>query len=307
MPLNKTDYIWFNGKLVPWDQAQVHVMIHALQYGSVVYEGIRCYDTVHGPAVFCLDGHLERLYTSARIYRLNMPYTPEQMRQAILDTIRENRVASCYIRPLAFRGLDTLRVDGRTCPTEVAIGLIKWEAYLGETGLEQGVDVGVSSWTRMAPNTLPAMAKIGGNYINSQLIVMEAVDHGYSEAIALDASGYISEGSGENVFLVYKGVLHTPGLANSILKGITRDCVITLAKEMGYEVREEPLPRELLYYADEIFFCGTAAEITPVRSVDRIPVGAGKRGPITAKLQERFFAITSGRAADRYHWLTPVK
>jgi branched-chain amino acid aminotransferase len=282
-------------------------MIHALQYGSVVYEGIRCYDTVHGPAVFCLDGHLERLYTSARIYRLNMPYPPEQIRQAILDTIRENKVASCYIRPLAFRGLDTLRVDGRTCPTEVAIGLIKWEAYLGEDGLEQGVDVAVSSWTRMAPNTLPAMAKIGGNYINSQLIVMEAVDHGYSEAIALDANGYISEGSGENIFLIYKGVLHTPGLANSILKGITRECVITLAKEMGYEAREEPLPRELLYFADEVFFCGTAAEITPVRSVDRITVGLGKRGPITARLQARFFGIVSGKAEDRYHWLTPVK
>jgi branched-chain amino acid aminotransferase len=307
MPLSKTDYIWFNGKLVPWDQAQVHVMAHALQYGSVVYEGIRCYDTVRGPAVFCLDGHLERFYTSARIYRLKMPYTPEEMRRAILDTIRENKIASCYIRPLAFRGLDTLRVDGRSCPTEVAIGLIKWEAYLGEEGLEQGVDVGVSSWTRMAPNTLPAMAKIGGNYINSQLIVMEAVDHGYSEAIALDASGYVSEGSGENVFIVYKGVLHTPGLANSILKGITRECVITLAKEMGYEVREEPLPRELLYYADEVFFCGTAAEITPVRSVDRIPVGAGKRGPITARLQERFFGIVSGKSEDSHHWLTPVQ
>lgn len=307
MPLNKTDYIWFNGKLVPWDQAQVHVMAHALQYGSVVYEGIRCYDTVRGPAVFCLDGHLERFYTSARIFRLKMPYTPEEMRRAILDTIRENKIASCYIRPLAFRGLDTLRVDGRSCPTEVAIGLIKWEAYLGEEGLEQGVDVGVSSWTRMAPNTLPAMAKIGGNYVNSQLIVMEAVDHGYSEAIALDASGYVSEGSGENIFIVYKGVLHTPGLANSILKGITRECVITLAKELGYEVREEPLPRELLYYADEVFFCGTAAEITPVRSVDRIPVGAGKRGPITARLQERFFGIVSAKSEDSYHWLTPVK
>ena len=306
MPIDKTEYIWFNGKLIPWDQAQVHVMVHALHYGSSVFEGIRCYDTARGPAIFCLDPHLERLYASCRIYRMQVPYTLSEMRQAIMDTVRENKVASCYIRPLLFRGVETMKLDGRSCPTEVVIGVFKWGSYHGAESLKQGIDAVVSSWTRMAPNTFPAMAKIGGQYINSQLLAMEAVDHGYNEAIALDANGYLSEGSGENLFVIYKGVIRTPPLAASILKGITRECVIVLAHELGYEVREEPLPREMLYYADEVFFCGTAAEITPVRSVDRIPIGTGKRGPITAKLQEEFFSITSGQVADRHHWLTPV-
>ena len=306
MPIDKTDLIWFNGKLIPWDQAQVHVMIHALHYGSTVFEGIRCYDTARGPGIFCLDGHLERLYASCRIYRLHVPYTPTEMRQAIIDTVRENRAASCYIRPLVFRGMETMKLDGRSCPTEVVIGVFKWGSYHGAESLRQGIDAMVSTWTRMAPNTFPAMAKIGGQYINSQLMVMEAVDHGYQEAIALDANGYLSEGSGENLFVIYKGVVRTPPLAASILKGITRECVIVLARELGYEVREETLPRELLYYADEVFFCGTAAEITPVRSVDHITVGTGERGPITTRIQEQFFKITSGQVADRHGWLTPV-
>jgi len=306
MPINKSEYIWFDGEFVPWDQAKVHVLSHALHYGSSVFEGIRCYETPSGPAVFCLESHIKRMVRSCRIYRMEIPYPPERLSQAILDTVAKNNLRSCYIRPLVFRGYDQLGVEPRTCPVQVIIAAWDWGAYLGPEALEQGVDVGVSSWRRMAPDTTPAAAKVGGHYTNSQLIRMEAAEHGYAEGIALDVYGYVSEGSGENVFLVQDGVLYTPPLSASVLGGITRQCVITLARELGYEVREALIPREQLYIADEAFFSGTAAEVTPIRSVDHMVIGPGRRGPITAKLQSEFFKIVSGKVPDRHHWLTPV-
>jgi branched-chain amino acid aminotransferase len=306
MTISKTDTIWFDGRLVPWDQAQVHVSVHALHYGSSVFEGIRAYETASGPAVFCLGPHVDRLFNSAKVYRMEIPYTKEEIKQAIVDTIKANRHSACYIRPLVFRGFDTFSVNPRTCPVQVAIITIEWGRYLGPEAIEQGVDVGVSSWRRMAPGTFPAAAKIGGQYINSQFIAMEAAEHGYTEGIALDINGFVSEGSGENLFLVSGGDILTPPLASSILQGVTRRCVITLAGDLGYQVREELIPRELLYMADEVFFTGTAAEISPIRSVDGITVGAGHRGPVTERLQVEFFGITSGQFPDRHGWLTPV-
>ncbi|MCR4406195.1 MAG: branched-chain amino acid transaminase [Anaerolineae bacterium] len=306
MAMQKSDKIWFDGQLVPWDQATVHVAAHALHYGSSVFEGIRAYELPDGPAVFCLEEHLDRLWSSCKIYRMEVPYTRQAIRQAILDTIRANGHKSCYIRPIVFRGCGTFSLDARSCPTHVSILTIEMGKYLGPDALDKGVDVGVSSWRRMAPSTYPAAAKIGGQYINSQFIAMEVANHGYTEGIALDINGYVSEGSGENVFLVRGGRLLTPPLAGSILDGITRRCVITLAGELGLEVREEPIPRELLYIADEVFFTGTAAEITPIRSVDGIVVGNGQRGPVTIRLMEAFFDIVEGRVPDRHHWLTPV-
>jgi branched-chain amino acid aminotransferase len=307
MPMNKSDVIWFDGDFIPWDEAKVHVLSHALHYGSSVFEGIRCYETESGPAVFCLSQHIKRMYNSCKIYRIEIPYSSDQISQAILETIRRNNLRSCYIRPLVFRGYEQLGVEPRGCPVNVAIAVWEWGAYLGPEALERGVDVGVSSWRRMAPGTIPAMAKVGGHYTNSQLIRMEAADNGYAEGIALDIYGYVSEGSGENLFAVVDGVLHTPPLSASVLGGITRQCVITLAEDLGYEVREELIPRELLYIADELFFTGTAAEVTPIRSVDRIVIGPGRRGPITAKIQSEFFKIVQGKSQDRYRWLTPVK
>jgi branched-chain amino acid aminotransferase len=302
----RSDYIWFNGEFVPWDEAKVHVGVHALHYGTSVFEGIRAYKTVKGTAVFCLAQHVRRLFNSAKVLRMPIPYTEEQIAQAILDTVAKNRHEACYIRPLVFRGMERLGVDGRACPVEVVIMTWEWGAYLGPEALEQGVDAGVSSWRRMAPGTLAANCKIGGQYVNSQFVTMEAKDRGFAEGIALDINGYVSEGSGENIFLVYNSTIQTPSLAASILEGITRQCVITLARDMGYTVEEAMIPRERLYVADEAFFTGTAAEITPIRSIDGIPVGSGRRGPITAKLQERFFAITSGKEEDRWGWLTYV-
>lgn len=302
--MNKSEMIWHDGSLIPWDEATVHVSAHALNYGSSVFEGIRAYPFPQGPAILCLEEHLDRLWASCKVYRMEIPYTRDVVRQAILDTIRANGHPECYIRPIVFRGWGTFSLDGRSCPTHVSIITVYMGKYLGDGALENGVDVGVSSWHRMAPNTLPAAAKIGGQYINSQLIVMEAVERGYTEGIALDVFGYVSEGSGENIFVARNGRLHTPPLSGSILDGITRRCVLALAGEMGLEVREELIPREMLYVADEIFFCGTAAEITPVRSVDGIVVGSGKRGPITAQLQKSYFDIVEGRADDRHGWLT---
>ena len=304
MAMEKSEKIWLDGTLIPWDQATVHVSAHALNYGPSVFEGIRAYPFPQGPAILCLEEHLDRLWASCKVYRMEIPYTRDVVRQAILDTIRANGHPECYIRPIVFRGWGTFGLDGRSCPTHVSIITVYMGKYLGEGALENGVDVGVSSWHRMAPNTLPAAAKIGGQYINSQLIVMEAVERGYTEGIALDVSGYVSEGSGENIFVARNGRLHTPPLSGSILDGITRRCVLTLAGELGLEVREELIPREMLYVADEMFFCGTAAEITPVRSVDGIVVGSGKRGPITAQIQKSFFDIVEGRVDDRYGWLT---
>ncbi len=306
MPINKSEYIWSDGEFVPWDEAKVHVLSHALHYGSSVFEGIRCYETSQGPAVFSLPAHVKRLFNSCKIYRMDLRYTPEEVSQAIVDTAAKNQLRSCYIRPLAFRGYGQLGVEPRKSPMQLIIAAWEWGAYLGPEALEQGVDVGVSSWRRMAPDTFPAAAKVGGHYANSQLIRMEAAEHGYSEGIALDVFGYVCEGSGENIFLIQDGVLLTPPLYGSILGGITRSCVITLAHELGYQVRETLIAREQLYLADELFFVGTAAEITPIRSVDHITIGEGRRGAITARLQEEFFKIVSGRVADRHGWLTPV-
>lgn len=306
MPIPESEYIWFDGELVPWKDARIHVLSHVVHYGSSIFEGIRCYKTPAGPAVFRLEPHLRRMYDSCKVYRMEIPYSREQFGQAILETIRKNGLDSCYVRPVVFRGYEQLGVEPRTCPVQVAIAVWSWGAYLGADALEEGVDVGVSSWRRMAPDTTPAGVKAGGHYNNSQLIRMEAADLGYSEGIALDIFGYVSEGSGENVFLVRDGVLYTPSLSSSILGGITRNSVITLARELGYSVVECQITREQLYSADELFFAGTAAEISPVRSVDRITIGAGRRGPITAALQTAFFDIVEGRTADRYNWLTPV-
>jgi branched-chain amino acid aminotransferase len=305
--MQTSDLIWMDGELIPWEQATVHVATHALHYGSSVFEGIRAYATEKGPAIFCLDPHVDRLFNSAKVYRMELPYTREEIVRAISDTIKVNGHQACYIRPLAFRGVNTLGVNPQTCPVQVVIITMEWGAYLGPEAIEQGVDVGVSSWGRMAPNTFPAAAKIGEQYVNSQLIVMEAARHGYVEGIALDASGFVSEGSGENIFVVTNGRILTPPLSSSILQGITRQCVMTLANDLGYPVREERIPRELLYMADEVFFTGTAAEITPIRSIDGITIGIGRRGPITAALQNEFFGITGGKLADRHGWLTLVR
>lgn len=306
MAMQAADKIWFDGELVPWDAATVHVTAHALHYGSSVFEGIRAYALPDGPAVFCLDEHLERMWVSCKISRIEIPFTRAEIKQAILDTIRANGHKGCYIRPVVFRGSETLRVDGRACPTQVAIVTMEWGQYLGPEALEKGVSVGVSSWHRMAPNTYPAAAKIGGQYVNSQFVVMEAVDHGYAEGIALDVNGYVSEGSGENIFLWYRDQLLTPPLASSILNGVTRRCVTTLAEELGLPVKEQVIPRELLYMADEVFFTGTAAEITPITSIDGIVIGEGRRGKVTTELMDAFFDIVEGREPDHHDWLTPV-
>ncbi len=307
MPLAKSEWIWHNGQLVPWDDARIHVTAHVMHYGSCVFEGIRCYDNSRlGPAIFRLRPHMLRMYRSARIYRMEIPWTIEQMEQAIFETIAANKLRSCYIRPLVYRGCGALGVEPRSCAVEAAIITFEWGKYLGADAIEQGIDVGVSSWRRMAPDTFPAAAKVGGHYTNSQLIRMEAAELGYAEGIALDIQGYISEGSGENIFVVEDGVLRTPPRSSSILGGITRDCIMTLAKDLGLEVREEVISREALYMADEVFFTGTAAEISPIRSIDHIQVGDGKRGPVAERLQREFFGIVEGSLPDRYGWLTPV-
>jgi branched-chain amino acid aminotransferase len=299
----KMDYIWFNGELVEWDKATIHVLSHVVHYGSSVFEGVRCYETAKGPAIFRLRDHTRRLFNSAKIYRMPMPFTEEQVNQACRDIVKANRMKSAYLRPVAFRGYGELRVDPRGCPIDVVVAAMNWGKYLGEEALEQGVDVGISSWSRIAPNTLPAMAKAAANYMNSQLIKLEAAQHGYSEGIALDVDGYISEGSGENLFLVRDGKLITPPLGASVLPGITRDTIITLARTQGLTVIEERVPREALYIVDELFFTGTAAEVTPIRSVDGIQVGEGKRGPITEQLQRAFFNVISGEIEDQWGWL----
>ena len=306
MPISKAEVIWFNGEFVPWDEAKIHVLSHVLHYGSSVFEGIRAYKTGRGPAVLGLMPHIDRLFFSAKVIRMEIPYSKQEIAEAIKATIRRNRHEACYIRPLVFRGYDSLGVFPLNCPVETVIATWEWGAYLGAGALEQGVDVGVSSWRRMAPDTLMAMAKIGGQYVNSQLVVMEARARGLAEGIVLDIYGYVSEGSGENIFVVYDGVIYTPPLSASILGGITRRIVLQLAEDLGYPVREQNIPREMLYAADELFFTGTAAEITPIRTVDGLPVGAGKRGPITKQLQDEFFAIIEGRKPDRHGWLTPV-
>jgi branched-chain amino acid aminotransferase len=306
MALKKTDWIWHNGKMIRWDDAQIHVLSHVVSYGSSVFEGIRCYETKQGPSAFRLREHMQRLLHSGHIYRMKSAFTVEQLSSAACELVRENHMSSCYIRPLMIRGYGDVNVNPLPCPIELYLACWEWGAYLGPEALEQGVDVCVSSWARLAPNTLPSVAKAGANYMNSQLIRMEALANGYAEGIALDTNGYISEGSGENIFVVRDGAVYTPPLASSILPGITRSSVMTICEDLGIPVREEMIPREMLYIADEVFFTGTAAEITPLRSVDRITIGAGRRGPVTKRLQEEFFAILSGSKPDRHNWLTPV-
>jgi len=306
MAFTPSKLIWMNGKLMPWDEARIHVLSHVVHYGSSVFEGIRCYDTRRGPAVFRLREHVRRLFDSAKIYRMPIPYSVDQLVAACLETVKANGFRACYIRPVAFRGYGDVGLNPQGCPVDVAIAVWGWGAYLGSEALERGVDVQVSSWTRLAPNTLPAMAKAGANYANSQLIKMEALANGFAEGIALDTQGYVSEGSGENLFLVRDGKIATPPLGASILPGITRASVIVLAREMALEVSEERVPREALYLADELFFTGTAVEITPVRSVDRIEVGPGRPGPVTKRIDAAFRAILSGEADDRHGWLEPV-
>jgi branched-chain amino acid aminotransferase len=306
MAFTKGEAVWMNGRLVPWDQATVHVLSHVIHYGSCIFEGLRCYKTAGGSAVFRLRDHVDRLFDGCRIYRIEVPYSKEAIEAAILETIRANRLEACYIRPLVYRGYESLGVDPFPCPIDVAIGVWPWGAYLGKDAEEKGVDVMVSSWRREAPNTLPAMAKASANYMNSQLIKMEALVNGYAEGIALDHAGFVSEGSGENIFLVRDGALHTPPLTASILPGITRASVIRLAHDLKIPVVERSIPREALYTAEEAFFTGSAAEVTPIRSVDRIPVGKGQRGEITSQVQAEFKALVAGRKPDRHGWLTPV-
>lgn len=299
--------VWMNGSLVDFADAKISVYTHALHYGSGVFEGIRCYETARGSEVFRLTEHMERLVWSAKIYRMEIPYSVPQLCAATLETIKANGFKACYIRPLVYRGYGSLGVNPLPNPVDVMIGVWTWGKYLGTEALEEGVDVCVSSWTRLGANTMPAMAKATANYANSQLIKMEAIANGYHEGIALDDMGRVSEGSGENLFLVWKGILYTPPFASSALPGITRASVIRLAKDLGLEIVEQMIPREMLYIVDEVFFTGTAAEITPVRSIDKIKVGAGRRGPVTEKLQKAFFDVVEGKVPDRHGWLTPVK
>ena len=306
MPIQKAEKIWYNGEFVPWEDAKIHVLSHALHYGTSFFEGARCYETSRGPACFRLDDHLKRMIDSMKIYRTESPYTLTQLHDAVLETIRANGFKSCYIRPIVFRGYGELGVNPVHCPLDTVIAVWGWGAYLGAEALDNGVDVCVSSWNRLAPNTMPNMAKCGGNYLNSQLMKMEALANGFDEAIGLDTNGMISEASGENIFVVHRGILYTTPVGSSILNGITRHSIITLANDMGMRIVEQNLPREMLYIADEVFFTGTAAEVTPVSTIDKIPVGEGKRGPITGRLQEAFFDIVSGKTEDRWGWLTFV-
>ena len=306
MGFTGTGKVWMNGSLVAWQDATVHVASHALHYGTGVFEGIRAYDSKTGTNVFRLEPHMRRLMDSCRVYRMVPRWSQDQLSQAVLDTVRANGFQSCYIRPLVYRGYEHLGLDPMPCPVDASIIVWEWTQMLGAGALDQGIDVGVSSWTRLAPNTLPALAKGTANYANSGLIKMQAVVDGYADAIALDERGLLSEGSGQNLFLVRDRVIYTPSLGSSVLQGITRETVVTIAHDLGYEVRDASMPREFLYLAEEAFFSGTAVEITPIRSIDKITVGNGKRGPITETLQQRFFGILRGELPDTHGWLTPV-
>jgi branched-chain amino acid aminotransferase len=301
-----TGKIWMNGSLVDWPDAKIHIASHVVHYGSAVFEGARCYDTPRGTACFQLDAHMRRLYDSAKIYRMEPALDQATLTTAVLDTIRANNYKACYIRPLVYRGYHTLGVNPIPCPVDAAILLWEWGAYLGDDAIEKGVDVEVSSWARAAPNTFPTLAKTSANYANSQLIKMAAIVEGYTEGIALDSFGYLSEGSGQNLFIVRDEVIYTPPLSSAVLPGITRNSVVRIARDLGFEVREEVLPRETLYIADEAFFVGTAVEITPIRSVDKIVVGSGRRGPVTDAVRAAFFDVINGVTPDRYGWLTYV-
>jgi branched-chain amino acid aminotransferase len=306
MAFSGTGKIWMNGKLVDWKDATIHVGSHVVHYGSAVFEGARCYSTPKGSACFRLDAHMRRLFDSCKIYRMDPQLDQAAMTEAVLQTIRANQYKACYIRPIVYRGYNELGVNPFPCPVDSAIMTWEWGAYLGKDALEKGVDVRVSSWTRAHPNTFPTLAKSSANYANSQLIKMEAVAEGYSEGIALDTQGNLSEGSGQNLFLVRDNILYTPPLSAAVLPGITRSTVITLAQDLGFTVSEQVLPREMLYISDEAFFVGTAAEITPIRTVDKIQIGQGRRGPVSEALQVAFFDMINGETPDRHSWLTYV-
>ncbi len=305
-PFREDGIVWMNGKLVPWKDATIHLASHVIHYGSSIFEGFRAYKNARGTAIFRLEAHTKRLYNSCKIYRIDIPYPPSDFKQAIIQTIQANRLKECYIRPIVYRGYGTLGVDPFPNPVDCAILVWEWGKYLGEGALEAGVDVKVSTWQRMAPNSFPALAKTGANYMNSQLIKMEAKLDGYAEGIALNIRGHISEGSGENIFLVMNGFIYTPPLSSSVLPGITRDSVMTLARDLGYKVIEETIPREMLYIAEEVFFTGSAAEITPIRAIDKIQIGSGRRGPVVKRLQEEFFGILKADKPDKFEWLTYI-
>lgn len=304
---NTAAKIWHNGKMINWDDANIHVMSHVVHYASSLFEGIRCYNTNKGPAIFRLREHIERLQDSCRIYRIDMGFSVDQIIEACLETVRVNNFTECYLRPVVFRGYGPFGVNPLNNPVEVYIASWVWGKYLGAEAIEEGVDVCISSWMRMHNNTLPPTAKAGANYMNSQLIKMEAITNGFTEGIALDQNGNVSEGSGENIFIIRNGVIYTPPLSCAVLPGITRDSVMQIARGLGYEVVEGLVPRASLYNADEVFFTGTAAEVTPIRSIDRIKIGNGSRGPITAKIQSEFFAITAGVKEAPGEWLAFIK
>ncbi len=301
-----TKKIWMNGKLVDHDEAQVHVLAHTLHYGSSFFEGIRAYETAEGTAIFRLDEHIDRLFDSCKIYRTEVPFSKEEVKQAIFDVIKANELKSAYIRPLIYRGYGKLGVNPTTCPVEVMVAAWFWGAYLGEDAINNGINAMTSSWRRLAPNTMPTLAKAGGNYLSSQLIKMEALENGYDEGIALDYSGVVSEGSGENLFLVKDKIIYTPTLASSALLGITRNTILEIAKVLGYEIKEQAIPREMLYIADEIFLTGTAAEVTPVASIDKIQIGNGEK-PISKAIQAYYFDLVKGEKTIKKEWLTIVK
>jgi branched-chain amino acid aminotransferase len=304
MPITPTEHIWRNGELIPWADANIHVMSHVVHYGSSIFEGIRCYTQGDSASVFRLPEHMQRFLDSGKIYRMDLPYTVEQLNTAVIDVIEANGIAPCYIRPVAFRGYGEIGINPLKSPIDVYVANFPWGKYVPGNA---GADVCVSSWNRHAPNTMPTLSKAGGNYLNSQLIRMEADINGYDEGIALDRNGLISEGSGENLFIIRGGTIYTTPLSSSVLNGITRDSILTLARHLGIPIVEQSLPRELLYICDEAFFTGTAAEVTHLRSVDRILIGDGTMGPVTTALHNAFFDIVNGRAPDHYNWLTPVK
>jgi branched-chain amino acid aminotransferase len=306
MSLTPAPFIWMNGEFVPWDKAQIHVLSHGLHYGSSVFEGIRAYPSSGGTSILALDAHVVRFFHSCKIVHLPLPFEPAEVRGAILETVKRNAHDHCYIRPIAWRGYGSLGVWPDECPVQVAIATFPWHGHWTDESRSKGLDVGVSSWRRIAPDTLPAMAKTAGNYVNSQLVVNEARAHGYHDGLVLDVEGFVSEGSGQNVFLVHGGRLHTPPIGASILAGVTRAIAIQIASDLGIPVVQMRIPREMLYICDELFFTGTAAEITPIKSVDKLPVGTGQRGPVTQVIQERFFGILKGEAEDSHGWLTPV-
>jgi branched-chain amino acid aminotransferase len=305
--LTATDWIWRDGEFIAWQDATVHVLAHSMQFGSSAFEGVRCYSTPRGPAIFRLEDHLQRLVNSCRIYRMDVPYGVDELVAACCELVERNGLDSCYLRPMVIRGFGAAGMVPFDSPVEVFLPCWPWGAYLGEGALENGVDTCVSSWHRMAPNTVPSMAKVAGNYLGGQLIKMEALANGFDEAIAMGPDGMISEGSGQNVFVVSKGILFTTPANGTLLPGITRDSIITLAKDAGLEVREQPLQREVLYTSEEIFLTGTASEVTPVRSVDRIRVGAGRAGEVTKQLQRTFLDLVQGKSEDRHGWLTHVR